>query len=184
MKTDYELFWGVGDTFCCVVQNATICIHLMHGLMYNKGKTQDSHRLQNDRCINLRDLGVGGWVSMCFLPPLCSGIIRNRSKQNISTLPRSLRSRYSAASINICTIPIAAIFNNNTDNLTIRWWGIPWLFTTCFCFRSDRWLACSTLRWLAAPSLIIVFLWGVPPAALCHTGYLKVKGHQYSTDHF
>lgn len=32
----------------------------------------------------------------------------------IVTLPRSLRSRYSAASINICTSPIAAIFNNNT----------------------------------------------------------------------
>lgn len=36
------------------------------------------------------------------------------------TVPLSLRSRYSAASINICTIPIAAIFNNNTDNITIR----------------------------------------------------------------
>lgn len=36
-------------------------------------------------------------------------------------LPRSLRSRYSAASINICTSPIAAIFNNNTaNNKTIR----------------------------------------------------------------
>lgn len=106
------------------------------------------------------------------------------NKQYNYTLPRSLRSRYSAASINICTIPIAAIFNNNpdnnTDNKTIRC-GTPWLYTTCF--RSDHWLSLSlsllmTVSWLAA-----LCHWLVYKArgnvelfpAMCQTGYLKVK---------
>lgn len=70
----------------------------------------------------------GGGVLMLY----CTGWIRKESRKEYNdTLPRSLRSRYSAASINICTIPIAAILNNNTDNLTIRK-GIPWLYTDCF----------------------------------------------------
>lgn len=80
----------------------------------------------NDICINERDLeGCRGGMGVgCVFSELKQIVVNNNN-----TLPRSLRSRYSAASINICTIPIAAIFNNNTDKITIRW-GIPWLYTT------------------------------------------------------
>lgn len=69
----------------------------------------------------------------------------DRRKQCSHTLPLSLRSRNSAASINICTIPIAAIFNNNTDIiLTIRP-GTPWLYTTCS--QTLQLLLLLTLSW-------------------------------------
>lgn len=92
-------------------------------------------------------------------------------------LPLSLRSRYSAASINICTIPIAAIFNNNNNIIKIRR-GIPGVYPTSL--RSFPGFFLSALRWFGC-SVSFCFnrrgghTFGVT-VAVYHWVYLKVKG--------
>lgn len=72
----------------------------------------------------------GGWGVTATLQKHKSG-----ESKVIMTLPRSLRSRYSAASINICTSPKAAIFlpiiplNNNPRRDSVAVCNLPQLTT-------------------------------------------------------
>lgn len=106
--------------FCVIsVQKIVTFLCLMHD-------PNTSYKIKIcDRISDLWHVSDQGWVIWGD-----GGKTTDRGTQCNYTLPLSLRSRNSAASINICTSPIAAIFNNNTDIITIRW-GIPWMYTAC-----------------------------------------------------